>query len=303
MTANLTGLIAIQFGLCIAIGLVVGRTLMRLVLASILLIAALALPVLAYPPPFERAALTLLALVALIKSVPIASAKAEWQSPGRRLWQILVPFDIRRARRVAPGAVGSSLARILVAAAVIALVLWYGMTRSGRLPDRWAFTAQLACALVFAYSLMELGGEVLRTLHRLVGIEIGPLQRDPVLSRSVSEFWGERWNVPVTNWLNEFFFRPLARKRRATAGIVLAFVVSTALHAWLFFVAIGWWGALLASSFFLIQIPAVLIERRLGVRRWPTAAQRVWTLGFLLAASPLFVWPLLRGLEMQLAGR
>lgn len=296
-------LVAIQIGLSLGMGLMVGRTPLRRLLAGTLLIVALALPFLADPSPITRVAITLIALVAMIKGSLIATSKAEWLTPTRRIWQVLVPFDVRLTKRVTPGLEAGSVTRILVAAAVIAVTLWYGVARSGHLPGQISLVAQLLCALFFAYSLMELAGEMIRSVHRLAGIHVDPLQRDPVLACSVTEFWGERWNLPMTRWLNEFFFRTLARTGHAAAGVVLAFVVSTALHGWLFYAAIGWWGALLASSFFLVQIPAVLLERKLGIRKWPIVLRRLWTLGFLVGTSPLFVLPMIRGLEMQLAGK
>ena len=301
--ASVALLFIIQFGLCVAVGLAVGRTTIRRLLAAIFLVAAFTLPLVVNPSPLERVALTLLALVALIKSVLIVTANVEWLTPLRRIWQVLVPFDVRLTHRVSPGIDGGSLARIAVSAVVIALTLWFGITRSGHLPGRAALATQLLCALVFAYTIMEFAGEMIRSAHRLLGIEVAPLQRDPILSCSVAEFWGERWNVPMTRWLNEFFFRPLARTGRPVVGVVLAFVVSAALHWWLFFAAIGWWGAWMAALFFLVQIPAVLVERRLGIRRWPIIVRRVWTLGFMVGTSPLFILPMIRGLEMQLAGR
>lgn len=279
-----------------------GRSALRKFGFLLLLATALGLPLVADPAPLERTALTLIALVALIKGTIIATSKPDWQTPGRRIWQILTPFDARLTQRIAPGADLATLARMLIAAAVAALTMWYALEFLD-LPRRFLLWAQLACALVFAYSLMEFTAALIRALHRLAGIDVPPLQRDPVLSCSVSEFWGERWNLPITRWLNEFFFRPLTRAGHPMSGIALAFVVSTALHAWLFFAAIGWKGALSSSLFFLVQIPALVIERRLLVRQWPTIARRAWTLGFLLLTSPLFVWPLVRGLEMQLASR
>jgi hypothetical protein len=267
------------------------------------LAAALTLPLVAQLPPLERCALTLIALIATIKGSMIATSKPEWLTPGRRVWQVLVPFDVRATRRVAPGLDSHSLQRVGVGGAIAALTMWYAIRYSGHLPPALVLLAELASALVVTYALMEFISETIRSLHRLVGIEVPPLQRDPILSCSVSEFWGERWNLPITRWLNEFFFRPWARRGQAATGTILAFVVSTALHAWLFFAAVGALGGLLAASFFLVQIPAVLVERQLRIRTWPVAVRRAWTLGFLIMTSPLFVWPLVYGLKVQLASR
>jgi hypothetical protein len=302
VTTNLPLLISIQLGLSLAAGLTIGRSLSRRIIAGIILTVALLFPLAAHLP-LERSGLTLLALIALIKSSIIATSKDEWLTPGRRIWQVLVPFDVRLTRRISPGVELSSLLRIVMGAAVATLMLWYGITRTASLPGAGPLFAQMACALITAYALMEVVGELFRTLHRVAGVDVSPLQRDPILSCSVSEFWGERWNLPITRWLNEFFFRPWVRRGYPVTGITLAFMVSTALHAWLFFAVTGGRGALLAASFFLVQIPAVILERSFSIRQWPPVFRRLWTLGFLLITSPLFVWPLVRGVEMQLAGK
>jgi hypothetical protein len=41
-----------------------------------------------------------------------------------------------------------------------------------------------------------------------------------------------------------------------------------------------------------------MLEARLHIGRWPTLAARTWTLSWLLLSSPLFVAPLLRGLNL-----
>jgi hypothetical protein len=294
--------LTIQIALSIGAALSAGTSPIRRILMSVFLLAALAFPLQARDP-LAKVCLTLLALMALVKCVFIVNAKPEWQTPVRRIWQVLVPFDIRRTSAVRHGLEWKSLARIAAAMGIVALAIWFAITKMSALSDTSLWLAKWACMLVAAYSLMELSGELLRSVHRLGGIAVEQLQRNPIVSRSVAEFWGERWNLPMTRWLNDFFFRPLARRGHPLAGIVAAFIVSAALHAWLFFAATGWKGALLAGAFFLVQIPAVLLERHWHVRRWPAFAAHLWTLGFLVLSSPLFLWPMIRGVEAQLSLR
>src|SRR5262249_23617594 len=119
------------------------------------------------------------------------------------------------------------------------------------------------------------------------------LHDDPILSRSVQEFWGERWNRIVSAWLAANCLWPLARRRRPLLGLAAAFAASALLHAYLTWAALALPSAMEMGVFFLIQAVIVLFERRVGVPRWPGAAARAWTVATLLLTSPLFVGPFL----------
>jgi hypothetical protein len=47
------------------------------------------------------------------------------------------------------------------------------------------------------------------------------------------------------------------------------------------------------ASFFLLQVPLLLLEAALGQQRWPSPLRRLWTFGCLMLTSPLFVAPTL----------
>lgn len=289
----------IQMALSIVAALLAGRGAARRIPTATLLILQLSLPFLGEFRPLPRGLLTYLALLSVMKVAQIAfSPQAQW-TLSRRIWTAIMPFDVRRGRSVAPS---FSLARTvkIAAFAVVAAIAWSAPFYV-RLPTPGTARAvELTATVFFIYALMEVITGMLSFLHLLLGVRIEPIQRDPALARSVAEFWSERWNLPVTQWLHEFFFRPLAKCGHPRAGILAAFAVSAAFHAWLLFVAVDWRMGLLAGAFFVLQVPAMMLERHLRVRRWPAWAARAWTLLFLLAASPLLTVPLLRGLEMQM---
>jgi hypothetical protein len=52
--------------------------------------------------------------------------------------------------------------------------------------------------------------------------------------------------------------------------------------------------ALSMFAFFVLQALFVGVERRLGIRGWPIARRRAWTLLLTLASAPLFLEPLAR---------
>lgn len=146
------------------------------------------------------------------------------------------------------------------------------------------------------------GAEMLTASHyvvtALMGVKGPALMESPFLSTSLGEFWSKRWN-PATSVLvfRTFFFEPLSR-RGAVMALCAVFFASAVAHVLLPYMATGKWLISLAcGAFFLVQPVLIGVERWLGVRRWSTAAARVWTLGALAICAPLFVEPLLQMIE------
>lgn len=145
------------------------------------------------------------------------------------------------------------------------------------------------------YCVPEATQCLVRFVYSGLGYDTPPLHRSPVLSCSIREFWGERWNLVVHRWLRRHFFWPLARRRRRSLGVVLAFLASAALHAWFIFAAVGWPLAGAMGAFFMLQGMLVVIEFKLGwSQRESGLTARAWALGGVLLPSPLFVEPALQ---------
>lgn len=132
-------------------------------------------------------------------------------------------------------------------------------------------------------------------LTALMGINAPALMRSPFLSTSIAEFWTRRWNAAVSQvGFRSLFFAPLARH-----GVLLAlwvtFLASAVAHFLLAYMAMGRWEISIACGvFFFVQPLLIMGERTMGVRRWPQAAARTWTLTALGVTSPLFVEPALQ---------
>lgn len=158
------------------------------------------------------------------------------------------------------------------------------------------------------YFVVDGGMRLTGGLAALAGYELGPLHDAPILSRSLAEFWGRRWNRAVHGWLDENAFRPAmrlvtrragdarARRRAMAAGVVAAFVASALLHLVPTWVALDARAAGSMGAFFVLQGALVVVEARTGVRRWPAPAGHAWTIVLLYATAPLFVEPLLRSM-------
>jgi len=287
---------AAWFGLLLASmaagALLAGPTSPRRLASLPALLACLLLPLLAPLPPLSRALLACLGMLGLLKLLQL-DFEPRWAG-HHPLWHGLSPFDVSKARRVATRFDARLFGLLLVHALLLGAVVAGLVLLPADLPLRAATRLLLGAALV--YTAMETATEGLRFLHRLFAVDVPPIQQAPVLARSVGEFWSRRWNRPVSDWLNEYVFLPLARRRRPRLALLAAFAVSALFHAWLYFVALGLPAAASVTGFFLLQAPIVMLETRLRIARWPALAARAWTLGWLLATSPLFVEPLLRGL-------
>ena len=136
-----------------------------------------------------------------------------------------------------------------------------------------------------------------KTIYGALGFDVPPLHEMPARSRSVQELWGERWARPISDWLGATFFKPWARRRRPLVGVLLAFVVSAAFHAYAIWAGLGLWSGLgmmaWTFAYFVAQALVMTIEQAAGVRRWSKPAGHAWTVAWMLALSPMFVEPAL----------
>lgn len=281
----------IELALVVSAVQVMGRRPWRRNGAVFLLIAALLFPLYVPLGPLPRAVLSSLALLAVVKVLQIAQKPDGW-SWRARLWHSLVPFDLDMTSP-GPRLLDRKLLLSVALHAALALLALLGLWLLPRaLPFSLAL-ARLALGATLVYSAMEAITEAVRLIHGLGGVRVPRIQVMPILARSLREFWSERWNKPVSDWLNEFIFLPVSRRSNAGIGLLAAFAVSGALHAWVFFTAIGWIPALMAFVFFLFQGLFVMVESAIRLRRLSDSWRRTWTLGMLAISSPLFVEPVL----------
>jgi len=254
------------------------------------LVALLGLPWLAGPVPLVRG-LFALNFFGTFRVVDLVRSREPWGA-GRRVAHALSLLDSRLLRRERPRldlpGLGAALAWSGLALFALQVVKRFAPQPADPPWIRWG------AGLVFTYAAIEAGYRTVRSAHRAVGFETPPLHVWPIASLTVAEFWGVRWARPVSHWLRANCFLPLARRGHPALGLLLGFVVSAWTHAYPVLVALG--PALAAAMFgyFLLQGFAVTAENRLGIAKWPRALRRTWTVGTMVAASPLFVEPCLR---------
>lgn len=107
---------------------------------------------------------------------------------------------------------------------------------------------------------------LLSVIWREAGVDAPPIMDSPMMSSSLSEFWGKRWNLAFRDLAHTFVFRPCVGKLGITGATMAVFLVSGLVHdAVISIPARGGLG--LPTLYFFIQGVGVLFERsRLGKR-------------------------------------
>ena len=120
------------------------------------------------------------------------------------------------------------------------------------------------------------------------GINAQAIMAQPLASRSLSEFWGKRWNLGFRQLAFDIIFRPLHRRIGAAGASVLVFLASGLIHDLVISLpARGGYG--LPTGYFLFQGFGVMLERScLGKRIGLQGGVRGWLFLFVVAAAPAF---------------
>lgn len=107
-------------------------------------------------------------------------------------------------------------------------------------------------------------------LWRTLGHDAKPLMNWPILSRSLSEFWGRRWNTAFRDLTHRFLFAPLSSRIGAKWAVAIGFLFSGIVHDMVISVPAGG-GYGWPTLHFLIQGGGLLLERKIGENRLLTA--------------------------------
>jgi predicted DCC family thiol-disulfide oxidoreductase YuxK len=171
--------------------------------------------------------------------------------------------------------------KILFGAALIWIVARHALSINALLAG-WIGMIGLIFLLHFgAFHLLALA-------WRAAGVNVTPLMRAPLLSRSLGEFWGERWNTAFNKLATTFLFRPLHRAAGLRTATLCVFLVSGLVHDLVISVpARGGYG--LPTLYFLLQGTGVLFERTTIARRLGiNGGFRGWLFTFIVTAGPVF---------------
>jgi hypothetical protein len=121
-----------------------------------------------------------------------------------------------------------------------------------------------------------------------LGVDAEPIMHFPLGSRSLSEFWGKRWNMGFRQLTFELVFNPMRRLFGVVAATFSAFVVSGLIHELVISVpARAGYG--LPTAYFALQGAGVLVERSRMGKRWRLhRGLRGWLFALLVTGGPTF---------------
>jgi hypothetical protein len=121
-----------------------------------------------------------------------------------------------------------------------------------------------------------------------MGVGAEPIMSKPILAKSLSEFWGKRWNLGFRQLAHEFIFRPLQKRAGVPLAGLLVFLVSGLIHDLVISLpARGGYG--LPTAYFLLQGLGVIFERSSLARLFGMQKElpgRIFT--FVVTAGPAF---------------
>jgi alginate O-acetyltransferase complex protein AlgI len=120
------------------------------------------------------------------------------------------------------------------------------------------------------------------------GIAAQPIMSKPILSKTLSEFWGKRWNLGFRQLAYDLIFRPLHKRVGVAAASLLVFLASGVIHDLVISLpARGGYG--LPTSYFILQGLGVTLERS-GFGRWLGLQKGIagWFFVLAVAAGPAY---------------
>jgi Membrane bound O-acyl transferase family len=120
------------------------------------------------------------------------------------------------------------------------------------------------------------------------GIDARPIMSNPMAAKSLSQFWGRRWNLGFHQLAHDFVFRPLDKRMGRTMAGLVVFLVSGLIHDLVISVpARGGYG--LPTGYFLLQAAGVIFERSTLAGRMRLRGD-IWARAFtvLVTAGPAF---------------
>ena len=149
---------------------------------------------------------------------------------------------------------------------VIGIVFLGGAAFSRDVPLLRGWVGMVGLVFVLHFGSFHL----LSCLWRTLGRDAKPLMNWPILSSSLSDFWGRRWNTAFRDLTHRFLFAPLSKRLGPRWAVGVGFLFSGLIHDVVISIPAGG-GYGLPTLYFLIQGGGLLLEKKVGSSRWLTA--------------------------------
>jgi len=264
----------------------------------------------------EPAGFRMLALIGALLYAMKAVVSVDGMEPGRpslspwrwlafaALWPGMRPVPFARAGEAPLPGAGA-----LVRLGLVRLVLGVALVLAARFA--WTRTASRLLATALALPglsfILHFGiFNLVAGAWRYAGVDVHALFRAPLLSRSLAEFWGRRWNLAFSEMTAIGVYRPLTSVAGKRVAVLAAFFFSGLLHELAISLPVLA-GFGLPLLYFAVHGALMLVERALEragrpIYRRP-ALGRAWTAFWLVAPLPvLFHRPFLRGVVWPILG-
>jgi hypothetical protein len=171
--------------------------------------------------------------------------------------------------------------KTLSGAALIWLAVRWIITRS---PSLAGWAGMIGMVLLFHFGTFHL----LSLAWRSTGVNAQPIMRKPLAAQSLSDFWGNRWNLGFRPLTHALVFQPLRKRAGNPLATLAAFLMSGLVHE-LVISTPARAGYGLPTVYFLIQGLGVVIERSaLGERLSLGQGIRGWLWMALFTAGPIY---------------
>jgi alginate O-acetyltransferase complex protein AlgI len=165
------------------------------------------------------------------------------------------------------------------------LLLW---TIARRIPQTQALLRGWVGLFGLIFLLHFGGFHLIALFWQACGIAAQPIMSKPILSKTLSEFWGKRWNLGFRQLAYDLIFRPLHKHIGVAAASLLVFLASGVIHDLVISLpARGGYG--LPTAYFILQGLGVTLERsgfgrRIGLQKGIAG----WFFMLAIAAGPVF---------------
>lgn len=193
-------------------------------------------------------------------------------------WVLVSPDTVLRAQPVASVKLVALRALILFGAVWLSYWIYWQIVRGSQV--RGILLSYLAVPILLLMSEFLVAAETV--LFLAGGLLLPALHRRPWASRSVADFWGNRWNLWFSDWFRYAIFARL--RRRPVLALFLVFAVSGVMHEWVTnFTLFHVTGRVLFGSmmiYFLLQAVGILCERLFLKRHPGLKVAFVWLIVF-----------------------